>query len=410
MINSLTVRTEAPHPDVDEFTGMLQRMYQTGDLSELSGICAPELVAVYRKELETLHSYGLTKKIHFRSDSHKQRERGEATSLFFGSAEGKNDVSYTNGGMRYTEEFLSGGNRRVARFRHRRGFGELRAIRLRAQHQARAVREITCRNCGQRFTLQGAETACPACGAQYRHEAFHWLVTSFRLWNNALGHRLGWLFGGLFALAIIGGLVIQYRADGGFGGGITEVSLPWLIGVSVVILAVFGFVLVMAARDVIRMVIRNGRVERIKQRDPHFSRQALDLIANRVLDNEPALLGDAGPGETLLSGGTYQTYVADYLAAANHELVKLNLHYHCYRYQQAGSNGHADVQHEVKQLTLPLVRSWQARTPLNYVPTQFACPRCGSRQSITGSTHQQCTSCGSEFPLAHLDWALATDN
>lgn len=98
-----TVRTQADHPDVDGFTEKLQRMYQSGDLTEIAEICAEEQVAVYRRELDTLRSYGLTKRL--RADTATAKSGKPPEPFFVQTTDGKNDLSYTNGQVPYVEEF-----------------------------------------------------------------------------------------------------------------------------------------------------------------------------------------------------------------------------------------------------------------------------------------------------------------
>ncbi|NLT29028.1 MAG: hypothetical protein GXX86_01035 [Propionibacterium sp.] len=402
---------------MDGFTEKLQRMYQSGDLTEIAEICAEEQVAVYRRELDTLRSYGLTKRL--RADTATAKSGKPPEPFFVQTTDGKNDLSYTNGQVPYVEEFHAG-KKRVARFRHRHGLAEIRAVRVQEQHRERSVRRITCNNCGDQVELRGQQSQCPSCRAQFRHEIFSWLITSFRLWNEPLHFRLNLLVGGLFLLGVLLGVGAQWAVQRGLidfdpgtidlGSGLEITTGPAAFvvfavagAITLVLLAVF----VMAVRQAIQLLVRHGRVQQIKRRDPHFSKQSLDLIANRVLDNDPSWLGEPGPDETLLNGGTFKTYVADYRAESDHERVTLKLYRHRYRFRR-DRRGRGRVDHDMGRLELPLVRSWQVRTPVYYVPTQYSCPSCGSRQAIVGLLDQECAHCGNANPLAELDWAPAT--
>lgn len=397
--------TKADHVGVAEFTRVLQRMYDTGNLDEVSQLCADEQVAVYRSELDTLRQYGLRKRVSF-----QPQDEGEVGPMAVTSRDGKNDLSYTNARLKWTEEFRTDQNKRTARFR-RRGFAELRAIRIRDELRDRARRTVTCSHCGEKVTLRGVASNCPACGSQFRHEALSWLVTSFRLWSDPSPLILASLAGGLFLFAVIVGTIGQLRSgpieaphDAGTWELLTALSGPVVLS-AVAIVAIVIFALAIGIRRGLRVVRHWSRARQITRNDPLFSRQSLDLIANRVLDADPTVLASPGPDGTIRNGGVYSTYLTDYQPDADVERATLHLHCRYYRYYR-DAKGRGRVELRTTRRLLPLVRAWEVRTPVNYVPTQYSCPNCGSRQAVVNSPTQECAFCGTERTLAELDWAL----
>lgn len=395
------MRQEADHLDAYAFAALLGDGYQSNDLSKLSEVCAPGEVARYQREIDTLSSLGLVKRISARRRTNKE-------PVFVQTRDGKNEQSLTTGDLGWTEEFVTGDGRRVTRFRVRRALGELRVLRLGPQHTLRMPTQLTCGNCGSSVTLTGTQSVCPSCGAQFRHEALRWLVSSFRVTIDKSLRQAWTLLAALFvpALLAVGGLYLAsflgWVAAAPGSAQFDRLQEQVTLGLAFVVVPIWLLAFVWSLVSTIRAAIRRSAVRR---RDPHFSKQALDLVVNRVLETNPQLLGDRAPGDVLLSGGVLASDLWSHRALDDREQITLRVRHYWYRCARDAS-GRVRVRREQRRQLLELERSWAVRTPVIYVPSQYTCARCGSRQSISGAFHQVCAFCGTRYRLPDLDWAL----
>ncbi|MDO5016591.1 MAG: TFIIB-type zinc finger domain-containing protein [Eubacteriales bacterium] len=412
-----------------QFIPVIRRMYDNNSVEEIKAYAGYSQLERFRKELATLHEFGVHKQLEISVD--KSLEDQSSARKY---SDGKMDTIFSVSRAKVNETYLDNKGKK----RYRRKIKNAFII----SNVAKSNKDLSydnnhpphCLNCGALLEAEGENYHCSYCRSEYCTEAYKYMLTRFFIEPVFRDLRFLWL---IFIPAIALGILQET--------GITSEQFTESLSLvfSMVMGTLLTVLLLYALGKGLRNFLRDRAVKRkIRTHDRDFSEEVFTQRVNDLLAVHPELLisdklskngrvsstshsiSNTARSEAILGATSGSASVINHgeetlgiicrnvrqLQFCNYERENDLEIVECCGLADAlfikGDVRHVRLKDKRQKFTLRLARIYGVLTPVHYIPDQFTCPNCGSHQFTEHAGVQVCSHCHTELPMERIDWVI----